>query len=203
MGGSEIRGWIVAEISLKELWRTVIRPEGRRRTGYALLLDEHFKLLAHGNPNDKAKIASGDEAAPEERALAEALRAERPSTEPKQFSNDRGEKLLAVAAAVESPRWAVLVEQPTMDAFAVAVALKRQLLAAIGLALLGTVILGWLWARSFIQRIFALTRVTRAIADGRMDERVELSRTRRNPAPAILTRSTCRPIESERFLAVV
>jgi signal transduction histidine kinase len=36
-------------------------------------------------------------------------------------------------------------------------------------------ILGGLWGRSFIQRIFALTRVTRAIADGRMDERVALS----------------------------
>ena len=48
-------------------------------------------------------------------------------------------------------------------------------MTAIGLALLGTVILGWVWGRSFIQRIFALTRVTRAIADGRMDERVVLS----------------------------
>src|SRR5205085_143403 len=35
--------------------------------------------------------------------------------------------------------------------------------------------LGWVWGRSFIQRIFALTRVTRAIADGRMDELVVLS----------------------------
>jgi two-component system sensor histidine kinase MtrB len=46
---------------------------------------------------------------------------------------------------------------------------------AIGLALLGTVILGWVWGRSLIPRIFALTRVTRAIADGRMDERVVLT----------------------------
>ena len=38
---------------------------------------------------------------------------------------------------------------------------------AISLALLGTVILGWVWGRSFIQRIFALTRVTRAIAGTR------------------------------------
>ena len=43
------------------------------------------------------------------------------------------------------------------------------------LALLGTAGLGWLWGRSFIRRIFALTKVTRAIADGRMDARVALS----------------------------
>jgi signal transduction histidine kinase len=174
VGGAEDRGWIVAEISLEELWRTVDHIKVGM-TGYALLLDEHGKLLAHGNPNDKAKIASGVESAPAERVLAEALRADQPSMEPKQFTNDRGEKLLAVAAAVANPRWTVLVEQPTRDAFAVAAALERQLLAAIGLALLGTMILGWLWGRSFIQRIFALTRVTRAIADGRMDERVALS----------------------------
>ena len=49
---------------------------------------------------------------------------------------------------------------------------SAQLIAAIALAMLGTVVLGWVWGRSFIQRIFALTRVTRAIADGNMDERV-------------------------------
>ncbi len=58
-----------------------------------------------------------------------------------------------------------------------ATTLQRQLLIVIGLALLGTVILGWFWGRSFITRIFALTRATQAIADGRMDERVEISGT--------------------------
>ncbi len=56
-----------------------------------------------------------------------------------------------------------------------ATSLERQLYATIALALLGTVVLGWLWGRSFIQRIFALTKVTRALAEGRMDERVVLS----------------------------
>jgi signal transduction histidine kinase len=34
------------------------------------------------------------------------------------------------------------------------------------------VVVGWLWGRSFITRIFALTRATRSLAEGRMDERV-------------------------------
>ncbi len=45
----------------------------------------------------------------------------------------------------------------------------------IGLALLGTVILGWFWGRSFITRIVALTRATQALAEGRMDERVAVT----------------------------
>jgi signal transduction histidine kinase len=52
--------------------------------------------------------------------------------------------------------------------------MTNQLLAAIGLALIGTVVLGWFWARSFITRIFALTAATEAIAQGRLDERVSI-----------------------------
>jgi signal transduction histidine kinase len=170
-GDEEDLSWIVAEISLEELWRTVdvIRVGNE---GYALVMDEQAKLLAHGNPNDKRLIASGATAAPDERALADALRQNPPSIDSRKFYNSRGEQLLAVAADVGNPRWTVVVEQTTQDAFEVAHRLEGQLLAVIGLALLGTVVLGWMWGRSFIQRIFALTKVTRAIADGHMDERV-------------------------------
>jgi signal transduction histidine kinase len=166
---SEAPGWIVAEISLEELWRTVDKIRVGN-FGYALLLDEQARLLAHGNPNDKKLIARL--AAPAEQTLAAGLRQPKPVVESITFRNDREEKLLAVPADVGRPQWTVIVEQPTSDAFEVANRLERQLLAAIGLALLGTVVLGWVWGRSFIQRIFALTRVTRAIADGHMDERV-------------------------------
>lgn len=166
---SEAPGWIVAELSLEELWRTVDRIKVGT-SGYALLLDEQARLLAHGNPDDKNMIASG--AAPDEQTLAGTLRRDRASLESLTFRNSRGEELLAVAADVGRPAWTVLVEQPTDDAFAVTHRLERQLIAVIGFALLGTMVLGWLWGRSFIQRIFELTRVTRAIADGHMDERV-------------------------------
>ena len=67
-----------------------------------------------------------------------------------------------------------MVVQPTEEAYALALELQGQLVATIALALLGTVVLGWIWARSFITRIFALTTATRALAAGRMDERVAI-----------------------------
>jgi signal transduction histidine kinase len=173
-GGSRDPGWIVAEISLEELWRTVDSIKVGN-TGYALLMDQQARILAHGNPNDKGLIASGAPAATDEQQLADGLRQTPPETGSRKFYNSRGEKLLGVAADVRDPQWTVVVEQPTTDAFAVAASLEQQLFLTIALALLGTVVLGWLWGRSFIQRIFALTKVTRAIADGRMDERVVLS----------------------------
>jgi signal transduction histidine kinase len=172
-GAGQDPGWIVAELSLEELWRTVDSIKVGTQ-GYALLMDEQAKLLAHGNPNDKSLIATGASASPREKQLAIDLRQNPQSTAPQQFYNGRGELLLVVAALVGKPEWTVLVEQPTDEAFALTHSLERQLLATIGLALLGTVIVGWVWGRAFIQRIFALTRVTRAIADGRMDERVKL-----------------------------
>jgi signal transduction histidine kinase len=196
-GGSEASAWIIAEISLEELWRTVDRIKVGTQ-GYALLLDEKGSLVAHGNPSDKPRIASRESddrepadrepAAEDEKSLADAARKRfdeqknataAPNTQPppdsRIFSNSRNVELLAVGAAIDNPRWAVIVEQPTDDAFSVSQQQRTQLFMVISLALLGTVILGWVWGRSFIQRIFALTRVTRAIADGRMDERVVLS----------------------------
>jgi signal transduction histidine kinase len=163
----------VAELSLEELWRTVDSIKIGNQ-GYALLMDQDAKLIAHGNPNDKRLIAESKLASLPERTLAEAVRRDAASTKSQQFENERHERLLVGAAAVNDPAWTVLVEQPTDEAFALTHSLERQLLAAIGLALLGTVILGWAWGRSFIQRIFALTKVTRALAEGRMDERVVL-----------------------------
>jgi two-component system sensor histidine kinase HydH len=49
------------------------------------------------------------------------------------------------------------------------------LMVAIGAALLATVIAGSWWGRSFIRRIFALTKVTDALAAGQMDARVSLT----------------------------
>jgi signal transduction histidine kinase len=160
---------------LEQLWRTVDRIKVGR-LGYALLLDEDGGLVAHGNPNDKTLIALQAKGTEDEQELARSARTSQSPPQPRTFLNARSnEELLAVGAAIDNPRWTVIVEQPTDDAFALSRSLQGQLFVAIGLALLGTVILGWVWGRSFIQRIFALTRVTRAIADGRMDERVVLT----------------------------
>jgi signal transduction histidine kinase len=97
-----------------------------------------------------------------------------PAIPQRTYSTD-GREILAVGAKVRDLPWVVIVEQPTAEAYGMLDRLQRQLFVSIGLALLGTVIVGSIWGRSFITRIFALTRATRAIADGRMDERVAVA----------------------------
>src|SRR5687768_12683561 len=60
---------------------------------------------------------------------------------------------------------------------AVAIDVERQLVAAITIALMATLLAGSWWGRSFIQRIFALAGVTERLAAGQMEARVAVTGT--------------------------
>jgi signal transduction histidine kinase len=172
-------GWVVGEIALEELWRTVDRVKVGNE-GYAFLVGEDERVIAHGNPNKKRFVASGASASAEwtaEQRFAGRILADPMSSAARttKYYDSTGKQMLAAGAVVPNLPWVVIVEQPTAEAFGLAASLQNQLLVAIGLALMGTVILGWFWGRSFITRIFALTRATQAIAEGRMDERVAVA----------------------------
>ena len=170
--GTTTTGWLIARISLEDLWRFVDQVRVGHE-GYALVLSAELQVIAHGNPAEKRLVAlpvDPQHPLPEvevvsrhnESQFAEIYR-----------DRDNREKLAAVAR-VPDINWTVIVEQPTDEAYAIASSFQQQLVAAIALALLGTILLGWVWARSFITRIFALTAATRALAEGRMDQRVAI-----------------------------
>jgi signal transduction histidine kinase len=169
-------GWLVAEISLEELWRMVDRIRVGDE-GFALLMAAEASFIAHGNPDKKSLIAAPHGGTEPERTTAAELRRRLSEVESVStiYTDSLGREMLIVAARAGTPDWTVIVEQPKLEAFQITRILERQLLAAIALALLGTVVLGWFWGRSFITRIFALTKATRAIAEGRMDERVSIT----------------------------
>jgi signal transduction histidine kinase len=169
-GGTD---WIVGEIALEELWKMVERIRVGN-SGSALIIGEDGRLIAHGNPDERRHIADVDQArARQEITFASEFR--NGKTPYKEYRNENGTLMLAVAAALSDPGWTVIVEQPKAEALAPSRTIERQLFGAIVIALLVTVVLGWLWGRTFIQRIFALTRVTRSIAEGKLDTRVTLS----------------------------
>jgi len=161
---------VVGEIALEELWRMVDRIRVGAQ-GYALIIGEDGRLIAHGNPDERRHIADQDQTrAAQELQFAEDFRVRH--KESKEYVEE-GRVKLAVAAPVRTdPPWIVIVEQPKNEAMATANQLETQLIVAILLALLGTIVFGYFWGRTFIQRIFALTRVTRSLAEGKMDSRV-------------------------------
>jgi signal transduction histidine kinase len=164
-------GWVVGELALEELWRMVDRIKVGE-SGRAALFSETGSLVAHGNADKKRLVASARGDSKIELTAADLRKTPEQS---KKYLDEAGEMQLAVAATIPSLKWTVMVEQPTAEAFEVATRLERQLLVVIGVALLGTIIVGSLWGRSFLTRIFALKRATQAIAEGRLDERVALT----------------------------
>ena len=165
-------GWIVAEISLEQLWREVDQIRIGTR-GYAMLIDGEGRFIAHGDPDKRALAANRTLATEDERQLASlseaAIREQLP-----RVRTDSG-TMVAAPAKIGVPDWTVIIEQPEDEALEVAHRLEGQLYLAICVALLATVAAGSWWGRSFIRRIFALTRVTDALAAGKMDARVRLT----------------------------
>jgi signal transduction histidine kinase len=168
-------GWLVGRLSLEQLWRMVDRIRVGEQ-GYALVVTADGLLLAHGDPDLKSRVARGDnlrehtlvrqvQAMPVGEAAASA-----------QYTDDRG-AMLGVGARLSSLGWIVMVEQPVAEAFAIPIRLQNQLVIAIALALLAMMAVGYFWGRSFIEPILALTRGTKALASGRLDERVVVAST--------------------------
>jgi len=171
---SQHAGWLVGRLNLEEMWRMVDRIRVGSR-GYASVVTEEGQLLAHGDPDQKSRVARGDKmtAHPLIKLLSGRTRERIASAE---YSDERG-RFLGVAATIPSLRWTVIVEQPESEAFAIPISLQRQLEIAIALALLAMLAVGYFWGRSFINPILALTRGTRALAAGNLNERVTVAST--------------------------
>lgn len=167
---TQTAGWLVGELSLEALWRMVdsIRVA---EEGFALVLAQDGLLIAHGDPDEKVRVARGENLRDHPLLVSRATGQAPASAE---YADSRGRTILAVAASIESRGWTVVVEQPTSEAYRLATALQIQLVSVIAVALLVTLALGYLWGRSFIRPIFALMRGTQAIAEGRLDERVRI-----------------------------
>jgi signal transduction histidine kinase len=168
------QGWLVGQVNLEDLWRMVDRIRVGSQ-GYALVVTGDGQLIAHGDPDEKSRVARGDKM--QSHPLITALKGSKEDrTASAEYEASRG-PVLGVAATLPELGWTVIVEQPQSEAFAIPIRLQRQLGIAIALALLAMLIAGYYWGRSFINPILALTRGTRALASGHLEERVVVAST--------------------------
>jgi signal transduction histidine kinase len=173
LGSVPSSGWLVGRLNLEELWRMVDRIRVGEQ-GVAMLLGARGQLLAHGDPGEKSRVARGENLLAHPLMLALQRSPHDPVSV--EYEGRRG-WMLGVAAPVPALEWTVVVEQPQSEAYAIASRLQLQLGISIGLALLLMVVVGYKSGRSFIQPIFALMRGTRALAEGRLGERVPVDST--------------------------
>jgi signal transduction histidine kinase len=165
-------GWLVGEFSLEEMWRMVdnIRIGD---SGYAMVIAPDGELLAHGDPDKKALVAQATNMSADPLvAASRASRSDMPVS--LEYVDADSRSNLGVAARIESLGWTVIVEQPTSEAYATASQLRRQLMAAISIALLGMIAVGFVFGRSFINPILKLKRGTQGVAAGNLETRVDI-----------------------------
>jgi signal transduction histidine kinase len=168
-------GFLVGRLNLEEMWRMVDRIRVGER-GYASVITNEGLLLAHGDPGQKSRVARGDNLL--NHPLVERLHATPDNAVASvQYQEEGRDEMLGVGARLAALRWTIMVEQPIAEAFAIPMALQKQLVVAIAAALFAMLLVGYFWGRSFIAPILALTRGTRALAAGRLDERVQVSST--------------------------
>jgi signal transduction histidine kinase len=169
---NEPNGWLTAEFSLEEMWRTVDRIRVGEH-GFAMVVGQTGELIAHGNPNKKALVALARNMATH--PLIEALRTS-PAGMPvsSEYDNEDGEPQLGVAARIAPLSWTVIVEQTTAEAYANATRLQRQLVVVIAAALLVMISIGYFFGRTFIRPILLLKQATQTVASGQLDARVDI-----------------------------
>jgi signal transduction histidine kinase len=164
-------GWLAGEFNLEEMWRMVdhIRIGDH---GYALVIAPGGALIAHGDPDKKALVAKTVSMAAHPLIAGRAQADGSPAS--REYIDANGQATLGVAARIAQLGWTVIVEQPTAEAYASATVLQQQLVVAISIALLLMISVGYLFGRSFIIPIFTLKRGTQAVAEGRLDTRVDI-----------------------------
>ncbi|MGE3178799.1 MAG: cache domain-containing protein, partial [Vicinamibacterales bacterium] len=160
-------GWLVGQVSLEEMWRMVDRIRIGNR-GFAMVASADGTLIAHGDPDQKPRVAQA-------RGASDHPMVGTTAPEWAEFTPAGRETQLTVAARIPTLNWTVVVEQPTSEAYANATALEGQLRVAIALALFVTIAVGLVFGRRFIAPIFALKAGTQAIAAGRLDSRVSIT----------------------------
>jgi signal transduction histidine kinase len=166
-------GWLVGRLNLEELWRMVDRIRVGT-AGYALLVTREGQLLAHGNPAAKSRVARGDNLRGHPLVAQLEAAGAPPGATFAEYDDERG-PVLGVAAHLSSLGWTAIVEQPRAEAFAIPIRLQWQLGFAIAVALTVMLAVGYVWGYRFLGPILALTRGTRALAEGRLDERVTVA----------------------------
>jgi signal transduction histidine kinase len=162
-------GWLVGEFSLEEMWRMVDQIRIGER-GFALVVAPDGALIAHGDPDQKALVAQSRNMSAHP-LVADAAAG---SAAGREYVDDGGRQQLAVAARIDPLNWTVIVEQPTSEAYANASRLTRQLTIAAIAALLVMIAVGLLFGRRFIAPIFLLRTGTQAIAEGKLETRVNI-----------------------------
>jgi signal transduction histidine kinase len=164
-------GGIIGELNLTEMWRLV---EGIRigKEGYAFVVSRSGLLIAHGKGSEKARVLKR-EGVGKLPIVSSALQGEERSLI---YRDPGGVEEIGVSVPIPSLGWALVIEQPTREAYAAAIRMTYQLGLLIAVFLAVMFLVGTAAGKRFIVNpIRELIRATRAVGGGNLTGRVNIS----------------------------
>lgn len=161
--GAKILGAIAIAMSLEDLSKTITKTK-IGETGFAVLLDENNRLIAHGN----GEISSELQDLSSHPALRQRNRFDRDSFV---FEED-GKKIVAYTKKTQQG-WTLIVQQDYQEAYAAAGETQRNAILLLIATLVTVVIIGYLLAQRLSIPIRNLTAVADEISRGNLSAEIK------------------------------
>src|SRR4029453_14712454 len=169
-GSASTSGVTVAEVNLKFIWDVVSQIK-IGKAGHAYVVDSHGHLIAH--PDISLVLKKTDLSALDQVKAAVGVAAQGAGM-PSIARDLDGRQVLSASARISPLGWAVLIEQPLLEAFE---PIRWSIIRTIGLALFGvllSVLASLLLARRMVRPIRALTDGAGRIGAGDLGHRLEV-----------------------------
>jgi len=167
---NEVDGVIVAEINLINMWNLVDSIKIGER-GFAFVVSKSGLLIAHGEGNAKTRVLKQENLRHLE--IIKSVLGGNSGTHI--YRNPKGGQMLGVYAPVKSLGWGVVIEQPTKEAYSIAITMTYQLIILTIIFLTIMIAIGILGGKRVVKPIRELIRGTRLISNGDLTHRVGVS----------------------------
>ena len=175
--GAKISGVIAIAMTLEDLSKTITKTR-IGETGFAVLLDENNRLIAHGN----GEVTSELQDLSSHPALRQRNRFDRNSFV---FEED-GKKIVAYTKKTQQG-WTLIVQQDYQEAYAAANAAQRNAILLLVVTLVTVLIIAYLLARRLSTPIRNLTLIADEISRGNLS--AEIKETERSDEIGALARA--------------
>ena len=167
-GEKRDRAVSIAEVNLLFIWDVVSQIKPGKR-GEVYVVDERGRLIAH--PDISLVLRNSDIS---HLPQVQAMRMGKPAADEQPARSIRGERVLAVHAAIASLGWQVFVERPLSEAYAPVYSLLLRTGAFLAAAVLLAVLAGVALARRMVLPIEALQRSAARLGGGDLSQRVRI-----------------------------
>lgn len=159
----QLRGVLVGCATLSEISDTVVNTR-IGRTGFAFLVDDAGRLIAHGNRQRMATEALEDFSA------HPALAAD--TVEKQIFYEDDGRAVTAYVQPV-SLGWKLVIQQDADEAFIVVKQTRKEAILLVVLTFTSTIVLAYLFAQRLSAPIKSLTQIADDVSRGQLDATIQ------------------------------